>query len=1511
MVFENYPLEQQIEFTGNQDVYNLNIMNVSMAEQTNYDFNTIVIPGKEMQVKFEYNANAYDSTSIERIRGHLIQVIQQVVTNPQICIQDLELVTVEEKAQILEVFNNTVTEYSREKTIHQLFEEQVERTPNHLAVVFEDQQLTYRELNGRANQLARTLREKGVQANQLVGIMADRSLEMIVGILGILKAGAAYVPIDPEYPRERIRYMLEDSDINILLTKYASAVQMERVNFTGTLIDLSNPSAYKEDNTNLPFVTIAEDLAYVMYTSGSTGQPKGVLIEQRSVVRLVQNTNYVEFTEEDRILMTGAVVFDACTFEIWGALLNGLQLYIVPETVILSVEKLNEALKQYRITTMWLTSPLFNQLALQKPDVFSSLRYLLVGGDALSPNTISMVRSSCPNLTIINGYGPTENTTFSCCFPINKEYSNIPIGRPIANSTVYIVDESNTLLPVGVQGEICVGGDGLARGYLNRDELTREKFVPNPFVSGERMYRTGDLGRWLPDGTIEYLGRIDHQVKIRGYRIELGEVESVLQEVKLVREAVVVARENEDGIKQLCAYFVGEESLTVAQLREEMLQELPEYMIPSYFVQLENMPLTPNGKIDRKALPEPERNLQTGTEYAVPQTPMEEMLVSIWQTVLGVPQIGVLDNFFDLGGDSIKSIQVSSRLHQAGYRVDMKDLFKYSTVASLSPHVEKMTRIAGQGEITGEVTLTPIQLWFFKNQIADPHHLNQAFLLYRNQRFDVLALRKTMQKIAEHHDALRMVFRQTEQGYEAWNRGIKEEKLFSLEVMDFTGEVNPASAIEEAANAIQSSVDLREGPLMKLGLFQCEEGDHLLIVIHHLAVDGISWRILLEDIGTGYEQAVNGKDIQLPQKTDSFQLWAEQLSLYANSPEMEKEREYWNEVEQIPTGLLPKDKEQDCGLIKDSEVISVQWTASETGQLLKQANRAYNTEINDLLLTALGMAIHKWTGMERIAVNLEGHGRESILSDLDITRTVGWFTSQYPVVLPIEAGSDISHQIKNIKEGLRKIPNKGIGYGLLKYLSENQEKQTFTMNPEISFNYLGQFDQDLENSAMQISTYSSGSDVSGEQSRPFALIINGILTDGKLSLGINYSRRQYKRETIEQLANELQESLREIIEHCVTKERAELTPSDITFKGMTIDVLNRIVQETKHIGDIEDVYPLTPMQKGMLFDSLLNSQSKAYFEQATFDVQGSMNVKAFVQSLEQLVQRHAIFRTNFMSAWNDEPLQIVYRNRKVDFHYEDLHEMEESSREEWVEKHTNQDRERGFNLAEDALMRMIILRTEEQTYHVIWSFHHILMDGWCIPLVTHEIFETYYAIQEQREPKLSVVTLYSDYIEWLEAQDYEESSKYWNDYLEGYEGQTLLPKENLENEGYVLDELLCEIDKELTQKMKQVASDNQVTINSLIQTAWGALLQKYNGSQDVVFGSVVSGRPTDIPGIENMIGLFINTIPVRIRCEAEESFVEVMKRNQKQAVVSHAYDTHPLYEIQAQTEQKQDLITNL
>ncbi|WP_235604064.1 amino acid adenylation domain-containing protein [Bacillus gaemokensis] len=1037
------------------------------------------------------------------------------------------------------MFNDTATEYPCEKTIHQLFEEQVERTPDHVAVLFENQHLTYRELNERANQLARTLRGEGVQADQLVGIMVERSLEMIVGILGILKAGGAYVPIDPEYPEERIRYMLEDSGTKILLSQRHL---QDKLSFTSKILFLDDEAIYHEDGSNLESKTGPNHLAYVIYTSGTTGNPKGILTTHRNIIRVVQDTNYISFSTQDKVLQLSSYAFDGSTFDIYGSLLNGSELILISKEVLLNMEKLTNYIVRENITVLFITTALFNVLVDVNINCLSNIRKVLFGGERVS---VAHVRKAIQHIgenKIVHVYGPTESTVFATYYEVNEvedKSENIPIGKPLSNTTTYIVNNNGHLQPIGVAGELWVGGSGLARSYLNRPELTSEKFVNNPFIPGERIYKTGDLVRWLSDGNIEYLGRIDQQVKIRGYRIELGEIEAQLLKIESVQEAIVVVRENDDGSKQLCAYFVANKDLTVRQIRETMSRELPDYMIPSYFVQLEQMPLTPNGKIDRKALPEPEKNLQTGTEYVAPQTPIEEMLVSIWQTVLGVPQIGVLDNFFDIGGDSIKAIQASSKLLQEGYKIEMKYWFKYQNIAELSLYVKPVTRLIDQKEVTGEVTLTPIQQWFFENKMEAPHHFNQAVMLYREQGFDVSALRKAMQKITEHHDALRMVFHQTEQGYEAWNRGIEEKELFSLEVMDFRGNVNPASAIEEAANAIQSSIHLSEGPLMKLGLFRCEEGEHLLIVIHHLVVDGVSWRILLEDIGAGYEQAVNGEAIQLPQKTDSFQLWAEQLSLYANNPDMEKEREYWNEVEQIPMELLPKDKEQDCGLIKDSEAIAVKWTKSETEQLLKQANNAYNTEINDLLLTALGMAVHQWTGMEKIAVNLEGHGRESILSDLDITRTVGWFTSQYPVVLPIEAGSDISQRIKNIKKGLRQIPNKGIGYGLLKYLSENQEKQTSTLESEISFNYLGQFDQDLEHSVMQISPYSKGDELNGHQRRQYALDINGMIIDGSLSMTLSYNRAQYFEETIQELAGLLRETLKEIIAHCVMKEQTD------------------------------------------------------------------------------------------------------------------------------------------------------------------------------------------------------------------------------------------------------------------------------------------------------------------------------------------------------------------------------------
>ncbi|WP_281936822.1 non-ribosomal peptide synthetase, partial [Paenibacillus tyrfis] len=1024
---------------------------------------------------------------------------------------------------------------------------------------------------------------------------------------------------------------------------------------------------------------------------------------------------------------------------------------------------------------------------------------------------------------------------------------------------------------------------------------------------------TGDLARWMEDGNVDFIGRIDHQVKIRGYRIELGEIETAMLRFAGVRQAVVIDRTDERGQKYLAGYAAGDEVLSVEELQAYLEQSLPSHMVPARMMKLERLPLTPNGKVDRKALPEPEGGVRAGAAYAAPKTVAEKTLAAVWQAVLGVEKVGILDNFFELGGDSIKALQVASRLLQAGYKLDMKDLFAYPTVADLSHRVRSATRMADQSEVVGEMQLTPVQLWFFEQKLADAHHHNQSVMLYRKEGFDEAALRVTMKKIAEHHDALRTVFRATGSGYTAWSRGTNEGELFSLEVLDFSDAADVAAAVEAKANEIQSGIDLDNGPLMKLGLFHCPDGDHLLIAIHHLVVDGVSWRILFEDIATGYEQALRGEAIRFPHKTDSFRTWAEQLALYANGPAMERERAYWQQIERADYRPLPKDYAGSQSLNRDSETVTAAWTPQETELLLKKAHPAYGTEMNDLLLTALGMAVHEWSGIEQVLVNLEGHGREAILPELDITRTVGWFTSQFPIVLDIGQSKDVTQRIKRVKEGLHRIPQKGIGYGILRYLSARQEGDVFVTEPEISFNYLGQFDQDVQSSAIGISPYPAGAELSLNAAKQYALDINGLVSEGALQLTIRYSGKEYSRETMERLAGLLEESLRTVVAHCAAKERPELTPSDVLLRGLTIEELEQLAERTQAIGELENVYALTPMQKGMLFHSLLDAQSGAYFEQTTFELRGRLDVGVFENSLNLLLRRHEIFRTNFFIGWKDQPVQVVFRSKDNGFAYMDLSDMNESERAAYLDTFIREDRVRGFDLEKDPLMRVSVLRTGEETYRFVWSSHHILMDGWCVALMTGEVFESYFALMQHKQPELAPVTPYSQYIEWLEAQDAEEAARYWSGYLAGYEQQTLLPtgKPQVKTEGQRFETSFCDLGKPLTRKIDQLAKQHRVTLHTLLQTVWGLLLHKYNGSQDAVFGSVVSGRPAEIPGIENMIGLFINTIPVRVRCEAEERFADVMRRSQEQALASQAYETYPLYEIQALTEQKQDLVNHI
>ncbi|WP_235322330.1 non-ribosomal peptide synthetase [Paenibacillus polymyxa] len=1460
-----------------------------------------------IQLALSYNEHLYDSEFMTRVVGHLNRLLAVGLHELELDIVRADMLSEDEKFQLLQSFNDTEKDYPRDRTIHQLVEEQAKRVPEATAVVFEGRRLSYAELNERANRLARTLRSVGVLPNQLVGLMVRRSLETVVGILAVLKAGGAYVPIDPEYPEERIRYILENSNAQLLLTQRHL---LQQVPFEGTVVALDDEQAYSDDGSNLEPASGPNDLAYVIYTSGTTGNPKGVMLEHRGLVSLkLMFADRLGITEHDRIVQFASLSFDASCWEVFKALYFGAALYIPTAETILDNRLFESYMNEHAITAAILP-PTYS--AYLNPDRLPSLTKLVTGGSAVSAEFVQQWKRK---VHYFNAYGPTEASIVTTLWDADEEQPEgrvIPIGRPLANHRIFILDAHLQLVPPGVDGELCVAGVGLARGYLNHPELTAEKFVEHPFAPGERLYRTGDLARWLPDGNIEYLGRIDHQVKIRGFRIEIGEIEEQLLKIDSVQETIVIAREGKSG-QELCAYLVAGRPLTLGELRSALAQKLPNYMIPAHFVQLPQMPLTPNDKIDRKALPAPEGNALTGGAYVAPRNEAERTLADVWQAVLNADRVGVTDHFFELGGDSIKSIQVSSRLHQAGYKLEIRDLFKYPTISQLSLHVKPIGRTIDQGEITGETALTPIQHWFFESSFADPHHFNQSVMLYRKERFDEETVRQVLQKLAEHHDALRMVFRKTEQGFSARNRAIQDGGLFTLDVFDFKDAENTAQAVEAKATDIQAGIDLENGPLVKAGLFRCADGDHLLLAVHHAVVDGVSWRILMEDFALGYEQAGKSEEIRFSAKTDAYRTWSEQLAAYAQSPEMAKERAYWQAVEQIAVPAVPKDLEADVTTQQDSESLFVRLTPEETELLLKRVHRAYNTEMNDILVTALGITVRKWTGHERVRINLEGHGRESIGTDIDITRTVGWFTTKFPVVLEPETDRDLAYQIKQVKESLRRIPNKGLGYGVCRYLSKSEDGFVWGAEPEINFNYLGQFDDDVNQDEIGISSYSSGSPASDRQARSFVLDINGMVLDGTLSLDLSYSRKQYRKETMEAFAQRLEQSLRELITHCAGKENTELTPSDVQFKGLTIAELEQIAQRSGHLGEIENIYSLTPMQKGMWFHSALDRQTAAYFEQTRFTMRGALDVQLFERSWMELAKRHLVLRANFVKGPAGEPLQIIYRDKPVGFEYEELLHLQVDEKQAYLDKKAEDDKLRGFDLEHDALVRVTILRTEEQSYHVLWSFQHILMDGWCLAQLTQELFETYSTLASGKQPAGDKGSDYGAYIEWLEKQDDQAASGYWTAFLSGYEGQTVLPgqKEPALSGRFTADHVTAELGKELSERMDRVAKERLVTVNTLLQAAWGVMLQKYNGTNDAVFGSVVAGRPVEIPGIESMIGLFINTVPVRVTSEADTVFADMMAKLQERALESGRYDYYPLYEIQARSMQKQNLINHI
>ncbi|MFI5343201.1 MAG: amino acid adenylation domain-containing protein [Chlamydiales bacterium] len=1031
-VFENYPIE-----TVQESENALDMREIIVREQTNYTLNVLVAPGPQISFRLLFDERFYAKTELERLMEHFKRAMEQLTKNPMHSIRDYEILTLAERQKILVEWNETAHDYPRDKTIQQLFEEQVERTPNHIAVIDEEQQLTYRELNERSNQLAHYLRSKGIEPDSLVAIACERSIEMIVGILAILKAGGAYVPLDPSYPIMRLKYILDDTGTNFLLTQ--SRLKEALPQTSAIIIELD----HLEFLTGYPvvnpaYLAKANHLAYVIYTSGSTGQPKGVMIEQRSVLRLVINTNYIQITSSDKFAYASSPSFDATTFEIWGALLHGAAVFVVPSNVLLQAQQWAHLIRKNELTILWLTARLFDHIANEDPTAFQSLKYLIIGGEKISFDSVKKVICSGAPEYFLNGYGPTEMTTFATTFSMTNELRNreIPIGRPIANTQTYILDSSLHPVPIGVIGELFIGGDGLARGYLNQPELTKERFIENPFVidkdrdhDRKRLYRTGDLCRYLEDGNIEYVGRIDQQVKIRGFRVEPGEIEATLLSHPSIQEAVVLAREDEADNKRLAAYYIAKPKipLETRSLRDYLKQRLPAYMVPSFFIALEALPLTLNGKLDTKALPLPEVG-EIHRAYVAPRTPTEQMLAEIWQHILHLYQVGIYDNFFELGGHSLLATQMIVRAQKIlNVELPIQQLFKTPTIAELSRFLEQVDQKA-------LIPLAPVKrpdhiplsfaqqrLWFLDRLEPGSSFYNISMAICLEGELSVIALKRAFQALLQRHEILRTTFKE-ENGiaYQHISQSANF-KLICVDICSFAQEEKDSRLNEKLNQFAASLFDLVQGPLWRVQLIKMGQTKHILALnMHHSISDGWSMGILMNELGILYHAALEGlKGTALQKRLPplsiqyaDYSLWQREY-LKEEANEAQAQMHYWMETLQGAPDLISLPLDYPRPVIQSYQGRCIPFKISkELLDALKALSHKQGTTLFMSLLSAFYLLLYRYTGQSDLVVGTPIANRQRE----EIEGLIGFFVNTLALRATLHDQmnfNDLLEQVKN------------------------------------------------------------------------------------------------------------------------------------------------------------------------------------------------------------------------------------------------------------------------------------------------------------------------------------------------------------------------------------------------------------------------------------------------------------------------------------------------------------------
>ncbi|MFH8768881.1 non-ribosomal peptide synthase/polyketide synthase [Streptomyces sp. NPDC017958] len=1490
-----------------------------------------------------YATDLFDRPTAEAMTAHFTRLLEEVATDPHRALGDLDIPTLEKE---LETAPHNGREPDLGALIPRMIEEQAARTPGAPAVSDAAGTLTYAELNERANRLARLLVRHGAGPERVVALMVPRSPDMVVAVLAALKSGAAYLPLDSEYPADRITYMLEDAAPALALTTTAvqdrlpaapgtTRIVLDAPDTRAALAGLAADDLTDADRT-APLTPHTP--AYVIYTSGSTGRPKGVVVEHRGIPNLVRaRVEPYAMGPGSRVLQFASLSFDAALSEICTPLSCGACLVLGPADMLDQVARLPELIGERGVTHATLPPAVLARLP---EDALPSVRTLVIAGEA-PPD--GLVARWAVGRRMFNCYGPTE-TTVSCTMagPLPAEPGIPPIGGALPNLRLHVLDERLVPVTDGEPGELYVAGAGVARGYLGRPALTAERFVADPFgPAGTRMYRTGDVVRLRPDGALEFVGRADGQVKIRGLRIELGEVETALASCPGVGQAVAAVREDEPGRPRLVGYLAAAPGtgLDTTAVRARLAETLPEYMVPSALVVLDRIPLTVNGKVDRAALPAPAATAgpagDNGTDGA-PRTDREELLCRVMAGVLGLPRVGVADNFFSLGGDSITALQVASRAREAGLAVSPRDMFRHQTVAELAAAVTD-TRpgpAAPAADGVGAVPPTPVVRWLAQRRgpIAG---LNQSVLL-RVPSLGRDALTRALQAVVDHHDALRMRLSGSAASV-TWGLTVRPagevpaaERITRVDVSGFPDDpADPAltALVTEEGEAARRRLDPEDGVLFQVVWFDGGTGrpGWLLLVAHHLVVDGVSWRILVPDLATAWQAAAAGRTPSLAPVGTSPRRWAQLLLAEAQTPERAAELDLWTRMLEEPEPRLGAEAFRAARDTRESaEHLSVRLPAATTGTLLTAVPERFQARMDDVLLTGFARAAARWRERNgwgsgsAVLVDVETHGREEIADDVDLSRTVGWFTAIHP--LRLDPGTHgPAAALKRVKEQIRAVPDNGLGYGLLRYLNPDTAGLLAAHpTPQIGFNYLGRVNATTlgDSSGRGVPGWSGEPRmdtrvVPADAGLPFAhpLEISAVTRETaegpQLDVTFSWPGALFTRDQVRQLADDWFAALGELAAAAERPDAGGLTPSDLPLVSLTqaeIDALEAAP------GGVEDVLPLSPLQEGLLFHTLYaDTGPDVYAMQLSVDLEGPLDAVALRAAGQALLDRHPNLRARFVHRGDGHPVQVIARRVELPFEEADLSGLDEAAREAELARLTDAARDRRFDLAAAPLVRLLLIRLGEERHRLVILKHHIVLDGWSMPLFLRDLVALYHGERAALAPVVS----YRDYFVWLAGQDRAATEEAWRRALDGLTEPSLLAPAGSGAPTQMPEDVGRSLSVETTATLQAYAAENAVTVNTVLQGAWAVLLGRLLGRDDVVFGTTVSGRPPEIPGIESIVGLFINTLPVRVRLDPAEDWRALFTRLQEEQSALTAHHHVGLADIQRPTGVAGDLFDTL